>query len=348
MTKDGTDPLLSKEENISDLLEPPTEIQKNHAITNNIGGLLVVVRLPICCLKETRPLTHTQMKAVNKFKSLLYKNHPERERTGDLSDKQLFQPPAQMHESDFEAKHVPQRSKSTREDHFATMTSTRSIPDLELPDAVTSEPVQQAPETASSNRTDTADSHDTNTTAATNDSNKSRTSPQPPTPTSTSASTTSPLPIPSPGSGKGHAQDPLHEAPLYLRVGSGHADHPDSDSDSIAQSPAAAEFDIYDHAYRQEVARIRGRSEEALVYLTRRVGAQTPPHGRVGRAGTTGDDRKAGGEGVTSNPSNPAGGSEGLSNTSNPHAVGNGATEDQKSATAVPAANQGREETHEA
>ncbi|KFX87098.1 hypothetical protein V490_08530, partial [Pseudogymnoascus sp. VKM F-3557] len=129
VTKDGTDPLLSKEENISDLLEPPTEIQKNHAITNNIGGLLAV------------------MKAVNKFKSLLYKNHPERERTGDLSDKQLFQPPAQMHESDFEAKHVPQRSKSTREDHFATMTSTRSTPDLELPDAVTSEPAQQAPET---------------------------------------------------------------------------------------------------------------------------------------------------------------------------------------------------------
>ncbi|KFX86586.1 hypothetical protein O988_09488, partial [Pseudogymnoascus sp. VKM F-3808] len=109
--------------------------------------------------------------------------------------------------------------------------------------------------------------------------------------------------------------------------------------------PAAAEFDIYDHAYRQEVARIKGISEGALVYLTRRVGAQTPPHGRVGRAGTTGDDRKAGGEGVTSNP---AGGSEGLSNTSNPHAVGNGATEDSKSATAVPAANQGQEEAHEA
>lgn len=50
MTKDATDPLLSKEENVSDLLDPPTQIEMNHAITSNIGGLLIVVRLPICSL----------------------------------------------------------------------------------------------------------------------------------------------------------------------------------------------------------------------------------------------------------------------------------------------------------
>lgn len=50
MTKDGTDPLLSKEENVMELLEPPTQIEMNHAITNNIGGLLIVVRLPLCSL----------------------------------------------------------------------------------------------------------------------------------------------------------------------------------------------------------------------------------------------------------------------------------------------------------
>ncbi len=43
MTKNGTDPLLSAEENTSDLVEPPSEIEVNHAITTKMRGLLVVV-----------------------------------------------------------------------------------------------------------------------------------------------------------------------------------------------------------------------------------------------------------------------------------------------------------------
>src|SRR5690349_743293 len=84
------------------------------------------------------------MKAVNKFKSLLYTKTPEP--SSELFDghSQLFQPPEQMHESDFEAKHFPQRTKGKREDHFATISSTRSMPDeQEIPDAYTSEPSQR-------------------------------------------------------------------------------------------------------------------------------------------------------------------------------------------------------------
>ena len=43
MTKDGTDPLLSKDENIQTLVEPPTAKEINHAITHNIGKLVSVV-----------------------------------------------------------------------------------------------------------------------------------------------------------------------------------------------------------------------------------------------------------------------------------------------------------------
>ena len=43
MTKDRTDPLLSKEENIQTLVEPPTAKEINHAITHNIGKLVSVV-----------------------------------------------------------------------------------------------------------------------------------------------------------------------------------------------------------------------------------------------------------------------------------------------------------------
>ena len=43
MTKNGEDPLLPKDDNINELLEPPTEAEKNHAITGNFKNLLVVV-----------------------------------------------------------------------------------------------------------------------------------------------------------------------------------------------------------------------------------------------------------------------------------------------------------------
>lgn len=275
------------------------------------------------------------MKAVNKFKSLLYKKHPER--TGDLfgGHKQLFQPPAQMHESDFEAKHVPQRTKSKRQDHFSTITSTKSFQDEHgLPDTVTSDP-GQATETLSSNPLDSAAPHANNN----DNDNKSRTSPPP---AFTTTTTTTPSPLPSP-SGRGQAHDPLDEAPLYLRVGSGHADHPDTDSDSIAQSPAAAEFNIYDKAYREEVARIRGVREDTLVYLTRRVSAwdSAKTGGRAAPGGSGAADPAADLDSAA--VSDPA-------TTTTADGTG-GAPDDAKPATPFSAAhpaNQAPGETHEA
>lgn len=44
MTMNGDDPLLSAEENIASLIEPPTEEEKNNAITSNLGNILVLVR----------------------------------------------------------------------------------------------------------------------------------------------------------------------------------------------------------------------------------------------------------------------------------------------------------------
>lgn len=44
MTKNGSDPLLSFEENTADLVEPPSEIEVNHAITAKMRNLLVMVR----------------------------------------------------------------------------------------------------------------------------------------------------------------------------------------------------------------------------------------------------------------------------------------------------------------
>ena len=44
MTKRGTDPLLSAEENTANLIEPPTEEETNEAITGNLSNILVIVR----------------------------------------------------------------------------------------------------------------------------------------------------------------------------------------------------------------------------------------------------------------------------------------------------------------
>lgn len=67
---------------------------------------------------------------------------------------------------------------------------------------------------------------------------------------------------------KGHAHDPLSDPPLYLGIGAGE----DLTEDGVAESPTAAEFSIYDTAYREEVERIReAQGREATVYLNRRV-----------------------------------------------------------------------------
>ena len=43
MTKGGKDLLLSEEENTANLVEPPTEEEKNLAITGNLSNILVLV-----------------------------------------------------------------------------------------------------------------------------------------------------------------------------------------------------------------------------------------------------------------------------------------------------------------
>lgn len=52
MTKNGTDPLLSAEENTADLVQPPSDIEVNHAITAKMRNLLVLV----CYLSSSKTI----------------------------------------------------------------------------------------------------------------------------------------------------------------------------------------------------------------------------------------------------------------------------------------------------
>jgi hypothetical protein len=106
---------------------------------------------------------------------------------------------------------------------------------------------------------------------------------------------------------RGHAHDPLKDQ-LYLFVGpstfagpSGNADRrpsfvPDEDDVPIvSESPGAADIDIYETAYRDEIERIRSRARkedhEPTVYLTRRVDARLLAlSGRAGRLIARGEE----------------------------------------------------------
>lgn len=87
---------------------------------------------------------------------------------------------------------------------------------------------------------------------------------------------------------RGHAHDPLEDH-LYLRIGpstfAGHSTQVDGDAFTpeddvymVSESPGAADVDIYETAYRDEIERILARAEqnnqEPQVYLTRRVDAK--------------------------------------------------------------------------
>lgn len=70
--------------------------------------------------------------------------------------------------------------------------------------------------------------------------------------------------------GKGHARDPLSEH-LYLGLGPGETSRPPSPP-AVSESPLAADSNIYETAYHQEIQRLKsmpGRS--TTLFLTRRV-----------------------------------------------------------------------------
>lgn len=92
----------------------------------------------------------------------------------------------------------------------------------------------------------------------------------------------------SPDSEKGHAHDPLDMEPLYLGIGAGGQDNSSVPMEDVcvAESPTAADFDIYDTAYQEEVERIRAaQGHQATIYLTRRVEKSTADSSDTARGG---------------------------------------------------------------
>ncbi|KAJ5043000.1 uncharacterized protein L3040_004389 [Drepanopeziza brunnea f. sp. 'multigermtubi'] len=235
VTKNGADPLLSEEENTSELVEPPSAIEVNHAITARMRNLLVM------------------MKAVKKFKTLVEKRRPSA-----LSGA-LGRGLGAIHSSlslsvDGESERAGMGSHKSKSSIFDDRRHPKTV--------LATEGVHYTPTQVPSLRPRAGSAV---SGGSPNDTCKS---------IPTMVSKSSPPILAKEDSGeKGHAHDPLEEEPLFLGIGAGGHEALDASLQSIiAESPTSAESNIYEKAYQEEVDRIRSaRGHTATIYLTRRV-----------------------------------------------------------------------------
>jgi len=201
------------------------------------------------------------MKAVNQFKRLLCKKHPERIVELFSEEARLVQAPGQMHEADFEAKHGLKRAKSKRQGHFEVSSNVKRGAHDEEGSRPAREPGSTISESLGVVNVDKGNGDlqaplsEQSNNAQLNDNKISD-------------------PREASLGGKGQARDPMDQEPPWLGIGAGSGDDNDqtADVEMIADSPMAAEFNIYDAAYQDEVERIRrAQGQDAKIYLTRRV-----------------------------------------------------------------------------
>ncbi|TAQ90411.1 hypothetical protein B7494_g1248 [Chlorociboria aeruginascens] len=235
VTKNGTDPLLSAEENTANLVEPPTEIEVNHAITAKMMNLMVL------------------MKAVKKFKSLLDQRRPTGLSVALGKGVRTFQTRNGL---DSPTERTLHKSKSIDLD------DRRAVEVALATEGIHHKGHANKPATV----VQKLDTSPQGTDSTSHSVQKSGLDKDPETD------------VPGlqrrPSFGdRGHAHDPSDEQPHFFGIGAGGDDSLEPpEVEIVAESPAAAEFSIYDTAYQNEVERIRAsHGHSATVYLNRRV-----------------------------------------------------------------------------
>ncbi|KAL8838081.1 MAG: hypothetical protein Q9176_005286 [Flavoplaca citrina] len=249
VTRNGDDPLLSAEENTAHLIEPPTEEETDNAITNNLGNILVL------------------MKAVKAFKRLLDRRRPGRMSEILGRDTRLVQPPLSMlRDEKPKLHHRPARSVDTadRKPVESVLAAEGIHRDIDLSDLDKGFPEKQNAVVAPSadNKSPQSFSRHESISSPTSPTQKRNFNAQP------KEHRAKPSTVDD--HGKGHAHDPLQDH-LFLAVGPFGSDEA-PDPPAVSESPGAAETNIYETAYSEEIERIRSRSGTGTtLYLTRRV-----------------------------------------------------------------------------
>ncbi|KAL2859728.1 kinase-like domain-containing protein [Aspergillus pseudodeflectus] len=292
VTKNGMDPLLSKAENTAEIVGLPTEEEMNSAITNSLGNVLAVV------------------KAVKKFKGLLGPGRaepPMQSILGQEYEGRFVEPPMEMDPE--ESVSLPSMTSSNKSQSLNTYNRKALERDYVLKGYHQQKP--GAPNSSLGNsdspvgitglwtKPEKKESGSNWSLKMKDESVGDENSPSPQVPLSRASSTTTKRSI---EGTRGHARDPLEEDCPFLFIGPSTftgsnipdpsntggpsmilepddsetpgADQSDVSYPMVSESPGAADFDIYETAYRQEVERIRAHTTTRavpMVYLTRRV-----------------------------------------------------------------------------
>lgn len=241
VTRKGSDPLLSKEENVTNLIEPPTEAELNAAITGNMGRLLVV------------------MKAVKKFKTLLIRRRPDLMEGIFGRASRIVQPPMQIGTTP----HPRAQSEETdmRRPVEAALTTEGVHRDIPVAEDLTRVP-KDIDTIATMDETPSGLGHPSDNKWAEN----LRTG-------STSSTGGQPEPhLIHRETGKGQAHNPLEDT-LFLDIGTGESNEPfvPGEFHVVSESPGAVDMDIYEKAYQEEIEKIVAKQRSPTLYLTRHV-----------------------------------------------------------------------------
>ncbi|KAJ5963270.1 uncharacterized protein N7479_003146 [Penicillium vulpinum] len=315
VTKNGTDPLLSFEENTSQHITPPTEEEMNSAITTNMGHLMTV------------------MKAVNKFKRLTDPNKPQspiqsnfgKSILGGDHDAYFVEPPMEMDPDEpfpvvgaasqthdarglgASGRKVIRRPFAGFRDDSGAFGSSDSASFSSRPEHSPSSSKRPSgvfePERKDSGSIRGGEFPAQPDASQESQSHSQGTSPHIPLSRASSGTTKRSL-----EGTRGHARDPLEEEFPYLFIGpstytgsssqepadveisdeqasifqepeqsTGQFDQMEDDEpvQFVSESPGAADFNIYETAYRKELERIKhslkDRDTGPKVYLTRLV-----------------------------------------------------------------------------
>lgn len=284
VTKGGKDLLLSEEENTAALIGPPTEAEMAAAITSNMRNLMTVV------------------KAVNKFKALTATKQqaPMSSILGDQIPAHFSQPPGRIRRKPVPLPHLEHKSHSVetfdRDHHEGALVAEGVHRDINSEQQRGQQQTLQIPTRATKALSDPpkpVEDTDSDTESflsqfpTADEGGPIDVSKLPPFRSSNrawGAQTADEI------GQRGHAKNPLGQQ-LYLFIGpstfSGESSEWDQDSSFVpgdddipivSESPGAADVDIYETAYRDEVERILARAKaeerEPNVYLTRRMDAK--------------------------------------------------------------------------
>jgi [calcium/calmodulin-dependent protein kinase] kinase len=240
---------MPAEENCATLVEPPTDAEMNEAITGNMAHLMTV------------------MKAVKRFKKLIYRKRPQFMDGLFGRESRLSAPPSALSRTsqsvDASERHSAESALGAEGDHIL---KGADMSRLEL--------------------------EETHTMPAPRDSiggadGRSLGAPESPHPLSAQPLSadedslarpflehkSSTFPVDE--RGKGHAHDPLEDH-IYLNIGPGEsfADTDGTDDNEhvlVCESPGGVDEDIYEAAYQEELNRILKDRDTASLVLTRRV-----------------------------------------------------------------------------